>query len=165
MTDPDIIERLPGIMGERGADPVKFRRERDRIRKREERKRLSPEQRNRECERKREARKRQTPDQLEREKQREKTRCRKKLRPFMAVDGEGGGTDELGRQNYFLMCAAGQTPGEEYLNHREGKPLSVRDCLEFILSLPAEPILVGYGVDTMRHRYCAAFSRQHSVKY
>ena len=64
----------------------------------------------------------------------------------MAVDGEGGGTDDLGRQNYFLMVASGQTSGEEYMLHREGKPLSTRDCLEFILSLPADPILVGYGV-------------------
>ena len=65
-------------------------------------------------------------------------RNRAKLRPFMAIDGEGGGTDELGRQNYLLMVASGQTAGEEYILHREGKPLSTRDCLEFILSLPAE---------------------------
>ena len=68
-----------------------------------------------------------------------------KLKPFMAIDGEGGGTDELGRQNYFLMVASGQTAGEEYILHREGKPLSTRDCLEFILSLPADRKLVGYG--------------------
>jgi DNA polymerase type B, organellar and viral len=68
------------------------------------------------------------------------------LKPFLAIDGEGGGTDELGRQNYFLMVASGQTSGEEYILHRQGKPLSTRDCLEFILSLPADRKLVGYGV-------------------
>ena len=63
----------------------------------------------------------------------------------MAIDGEGGGTDHLGRQNYLLMVASGQIAGEEQVLHRDGKALSIRDCLEFILSLPAEPILVGFG--------------------
>ena len=63
----------------------------------------------------------------------------------MAVDGEGGGTDELGRQNYFLMVASGQATGEEYILHRDGNPLSIRCCLEFILSLPADHILTGFG--------------------
>jgi DNA polymerase type B, organellar and viral len=79
-------------------------------------------------------------------KNREGRRNRAKVRPFMAVDGEGGGTDALGRQNYFLMVASGQTSGEEHVLHRQGKPLSTRDCLEFILSLPADHRLVGYGI-------------------
>ena len=91
------------------------------------------------------ARLRQTPEQREHEKEREGKRNRAKLRPFMAIDGEGGGTDALGRQNYFLMVASGQTSGEEHVLHRQGKPLSTRDCLEFILSLPADHRLVGYG--------------------
>ena len=33
----------------------------------------------------------------------------------------------------------------EYILHRDGNPLSIRDCLEFILSLPADHILVGFG--------------------
>ena len=105
-----------------------------------------PEEREHERERKRQARLRQTPEQREREKEREARRDRAKLKPFLAIDGEGGGTDELGRQNYFLMVASGQTSGEEYILHRQGKPLSTRDCLEFILSLPADRKLVGYGV-------------------
>jgi hypothetical protein len=61
----------------------------------------------------------------------------------MAIDGEGGGTDHLGRQNYLLMVAANSE--DEHVLHRRGEPLSTRDCLEFLLSLPARPILVGYG--------------------
>ena len=107
--------------------------ERERERKREARKQQTPEQREHEHERKRESRLQRTAEQREREKERNARRNRTKLRPFMAIDGEGGGTDELGRQNYFLMVASGQTPGEERILHREGKPLSTRDCLEFIL--------------------------------
>jgi hypothetical protein len=62
----------------------------------------------------------------------------------MAVDGEGGGTDALDRQNYLLMVAVNSEG--EYLLQRKGEPLSTCDCLEFLLSLPAEPILVGYGI-------------------
>ncbi len=85
-------------------------------------------------------------EQRDHERQREEKRCRRKLRPFWGVDGEGGGTDELGRQNYFLMCASGQTSEEEYMVHREGRPLSIRDCLDFILSLPPDKILVAFGL-------------------
>ncbi len=150
MADPEVDARIEGLIRARGTgyeQLVEQRRERERVRKRVWRKeRQTPGQRQCEGTRKQEARKQQTPEQREREKQRERSRDRKKLRPFLAVDGEGGGTDELGRQNYFLMCASGQTPGEEYLCHREGKPLSTRDGLEFILSLPAEPILVVFGL-------------------
>lgn len=37
------------------------------------------------------------------------------------------------------------TSGEECILHRNGEPLSVKDCLEFIVTLPADHILVGYG--------------------
>jgi hypothetical protein len=86
---------------------------------------------------------RQTPEQREREKERETKRCRRKEQPFLGIDGEGGGTDALGRQNYFLMVAA--NAGEEYVLHRRGKHLSTRDDLEFILSLPADRKLVAHG--------------------
>jgi hypothetical protein len=127
----DIASRIGEMIRARGAEYE--RRVRDR--------------RERERERKREARKHQTPEQREREKERQRRRSRIKLQPFMAIDGEGGGTDHLGRQNYLLMVASGKTPGGESVLHRDGNPLSVRDCLEFILSLPprAEAILVGYG--------------------
>jgi hypothetical protein len=124
---------------------VRERRERRRARKRQARKRQRTEQRESERRRKQEARAHQTPDQRQREKVREQRRCRTKERSFMAVDGEGGETDELGRQNYFLMVASSQTAGQEHVLHRQGQPLSVQDCLEFILSLPAEPVLIGFG--------------------
>jgi hypothetical protein len=127
-------------------DRVVFRRERERVRKRDARKRQTPEQLERARILKRAARKRQTSEQREHEKQREGRRCRRKLRPMWGIDGEGGGTDVLGRQNYLLMVASGQASGTECMLHREGQPLSTRDCLEFILSLPSDPILVGYGV-------------------
>jgi hypothetical protein len=127
----------------------KFDRERDSVRKREARKRQTPEQRKLDRERnsvrKREARKRQTPEQRERDKERERARSRKKVRPFWGVDGEGCGTDKLGRQHYTLMIASREVAGAERILHRKGKPLSVKECLEFILSLPAEPILVAFG--------------------
>jgi hypothetical protein len=148
MSDPSIKASVQESISARGVARERFaerRRERDRIRKREARKRQTPEQREHESERKREARKRQTPEQRQHEKEREGKRNRVKLKPFLAIDGEGGGTDALGRQNYFLMVASGQTPGEQYVLHRQGKPLSTRDCLEFILSLPADRKLVAYG--------------------
>jgi hypothetical protein len=159
----DITSRIGEMIRARGAEyerQVQNQHERELERKREARKRQTPEQRDRERarkqqvrkhqtpeqrERKREARKHQTTEQREREKERERRRSRKKLRPFMAIDGEGGGIDHLDCQNYLLMVASGETAGDERILHRDGKPLSVRDCLEFILSLPAEPILVGYG--------------------
>lgn len=120
-------------------------RERHRIRQQDARKRQTLEQR--ECHRIRqqEARKRQTPEQRKREEERQRSRSRQKQRPFMPIDGEGGGTDYLGRQHYLLMVASGQTAGEEFIRHRDGKPLSAKDCLEFIVSLPKEPIIIGYG--------------------
>jgi hypothetical protein len=119
--------------------------ERERERKREARKRQTLEQRDHEHERKRQARLQRTAEQREREKERNARRNRTKLRPFMAIDGEGGGTDALGRQNYLLMVASGSTAGEERILRRDGKSLSTRDCLEFILSLPADHRLLGYG--------------------
>jgi hypothetical protein len=149
MSDPTNNARVEACIRARDPDHerrVEHRRAVDRLRKREARKNQTAEQREYERVRKRKARLRQTPDQREREKEREARRCRRKKRPFMAIDGEGGGTDNLGRQNYFLIIGSGQTSGEDYILHRQGKPLSTRDCLEFILSLPADPILVGYGV-------------------
>lgn len=58
--------------------------------------------------------------------------------PFIGVDGEGGGTDDIGRQNFLLLCAGDM----ELFN--DNKPLSTVDCLEFILAQPADAILVGY---------------------
>ena len=149
MSDPSSDERAEEYIRARGPvyqRLVEQRREHERMRKRKARKRQTTEEREHERERKRQARLRQTPEQREREKEREGRRDRAKLKPFLAIDGEGGGTDELGRQNYFLMVASGQTSGEEYVLQRQGKPLSTRDCLEFILSLPADRKLVGYGV-------------------
>jgi hypothetical protein len=120
-------------------------RECERVRKREARMRRAPNQRESERMRKREARMRQTPEQREREKEREARRCRRKEQPFLAIDGEGGGTDAFGRQHYLLMIASGTAPQEKYMLHRDGKPLSTRDCLEFILSLPPKRKIVGYG--------------------
>jgi DNA polymerase type B, organellar and viral len=147
--DPGIDERAEEYIRAHGLEYerlVEHRCEVERARKREARKRQTPEQQEQESARKREARLRQTPEQREREKGREGRRERAKLKPFLAIDGEGGGTDALGRQNYLLMVASGNTPGEERILHRDGKPLTTRDCLEFILSLPADRKLVAYGV-------------------
>lgn len=153
MLDPDVASRIDQLIQARGRDYARLvedRRERERNRRREARKQQTPAQgartRERERVRRREARQRQTAEQREREKQREQNRDRRKIRPFMAIDGEGGGTDHLDRQNYLLMVASGAMPGDERVRHRNGKPLSVLECLDFILSLPAKPILVGFGI-------------------
>jgi len=57
-------------------------------------------------------------------------------RPFIVVDGEGGGKDELGRQNYLLMGAAG-IDGTYYQLFEDNRPLTTRECLEFVLALPS----------------------------
>jgi hypothetical protein len=43
------------------------------------------------------------------------------------------------------MMAANASEAEFMLS-RQGQALATRDCLEFLLSLPPEPILVGYGI-------------------
>lgn len=147
MRDPDFTRRFNEFIHARGADYEQLiadRRERRRQQKRDARKLQTTEQRNRERLRKQDERKRSTPEQHAHEQQREQRRERK-ARPFMAIDGEGGGTDALGRQNYLLMVASCPVTGVEHVRHRDGVPLSTRDCFEFILSLPANCILVGYG--------------------
>ena len=115
-------------------------RERQRQRKRKARKQQTPEQRERERERerarKREARLHQTPEQREREKERGRARDRKKLRPFMGIDGEGGGTDDLGRQNYLLMVASGTETGEERILQRDGGLYLLRIASNFSCHFP-----------------------------
>lgn len=59
-------------------------------------------------------------------------------KPFMGVDGEGGGTDEYGRQNFLLFRAGNR----ELFN--DNNPLRTLDLLNFICSLPSDVILVGY---------------------
>jgi hypothetical protein len=143
ITDPEAAGRIADMTKSRGADyarTVEARRERERARKQEARQRQTPEQRERERKRKHKARAIQTPEQ--RQEERERRQSRKTPRPFMPIDGEGGGTDFEGRQNYILMVAANSK--ETHVCHQGGQHLATRDCFEFLLSLPAEPILVGY---------------------
>ncbi len=143
MIDPEVAGRIVDMTQARGAEYeriVETRRQRERTRKQEARRRQTPEQCERERGRKHKARTIQTPEQ--RAQERERRQSRKTPRPFMAVDGEGGGADYEGRQNYFLMVAANSE--EIHVCHRDGEHLTTRACLEFLLSLPAEPILVGY---------------------
>ena len=122
-----VRERIKAL-GPEYALEVEARREQERRRKRDARQRQTPEQFGRERERKREA------------------RANGELRPFLAIDGEGGGTDYLGRQHYLLMVAADASGETKHIRHNKGKALSIVDCFEFLLSLPKEPILVGYGI-------------------
>jgi hypothetical protein len=143
MIDPEVANRIADMAKARGDDyerSLAARRERERARKREARRRQTPEQLERERNRKHEARAIETTEQ--REQQRERRQSRKTVLPFMGIDGEGGGTDYEGRQNYLLMVAANSE--ETHVCHRDGERLIARDCIESMLSLPAEPILVGY---------------------
>src|SRR5438105_734862 len=82
-------------------------------------------QRARESARKRKERRQQTPKQIERARERQRqARARQPLRPFLAMDGEGGGTDDLGRQLYLMMVAADALGEEERILHRNGGPLT-----------------------------------------
>jgi hypothetical protein len=69
-----------------------------------------------------------------------KKRAAQPPRPIWGVDGEGGGTDDEGRQNYILLRA-----GKRML-HRDGAHLTTVDCFEFLLRLPREAILVGFSI-------------------
>lgn len=60
-------------------------------------------------------------------------------RPFLGIDGEGAGTDDKGRQLYRFIRAE-----KKILRADAGETIATVDALEFLLSLPAEPILVGY---------------------
>lgn len=59
---------------------------------------------------------------------------------FLAIDGEGGTVG--GEHAYTLLVAA----GKEYNNHVDngGQPLSTRQCLDFILSLPQRRKLISF---------------------
>jgi len=150
------------------------RREQNRVLKREARQRMTPEQREqqrasdrerkktarlnatleqrarereRECNRPRRCRlpRKLNPEQRERRREKARQRSRNRLHPFWGVDGEGAGTDDKGRQPYIFLAASGPGADEHRIVHRDGAALSVRDCLEFLLSLPPEPILVGFA--------------------
>lgn len=62
----------------------------------------------------------------------------KRWKPFLGCDGEGGGTDQHGRQNFLLLRI-----GHDEL-FGDNEPLSTVGCLETILAAPADAILVGY---------------------
>jgi hypothetical protein len=64
-------------------------------------------------------------------------RVRKCDMPFSGVDGEGGGVDELGRQNFLLLRAGDR---ELYT----GKHLSTNECLEFLCGIDPDKISVGF---------------------
>src|SRR5947207_585504 len=64
------------------------------------------------------------------------------LRRFIALDGEGAGTDDLGRQNYQLL-RAGDSSGR-FSRGVSAPRLSTFDCLDFILALPSDAILIGF---------------------
>lgn len=61
-------------------------------------------------------------------------------RPFQGIDGEGAGIDASGRQIYRLLVA-----GDAILNNPAG--ISTVEALEFLLSRPRRPIMVGYYFD------------------
>jgi len=67
-------------------------------------------------------------------------------RPFIAVDGEGAGTNEHGQQNYLLMRARGLDDSTRRSLFKDNRPLTSAECLEFILSLPRDAELVGFGI-------------------
>jgi hypothetical protein len=55
-------------------------------------------------------------------------------RRIIAIDGEGWGVDEHGRQNYMLMVAADEHGWSDHLY--TGKRLTTDECLSFMWNLP-----------------------------
>jgi DNA-directed RNA polymerase subunit RPC12/RpoP len=66
--------------------------------------------------------------------------------PFLAIDGEGGGVNEYGQQNYLLLTAWEET-GEPHVLFKDNERLTTIDCLEFIVSLPKRKNIVGFHFD------------------
>lgn len=60
------------------------------------------------------------------------------FRPFVGVDGEGGGRDRKGRQHYWLLRMGGR-------QLFTGRPLRTIECLSFICAAPANAIYVAFG--------------------
>jgi hypothetical protein len=160
------------------------RRERERLR--DARRRQTPERREKERRRKKErlrkaaARVPRTPEQRERDRlgkaaaraawtparrERERTArlARTKKRPFLAVDGEGAGRDAAGRQPYRLMRSANDAM-DFALRSGDGRSLPVRDCLEFLLSLPARPILVGFAIGYDANQIIRGITKAETLK-
>jgi DNA polymerase type B, organellar and viral len=81
------------------------------------------------------------PSQARQDAKRRYKRARRaawRSRPFCGCDGEGAGTDELGRQLYMLFR----------MGDRElftGEPLTTRQILRFICDHPPDQILVGFA--------------------
>jgi hypothetical protein len=79
--------------------------------------------------------------------------------PIMAIDGEGGGVDELGRQHYRLMYASAIDGLAPCLYH-DNDPLTTKDCLDFILGLPKEYLLVAFGFNYDVTQICRQLPRE-----
>ena len=77
---------------------------------------------------------------------------------FVGVDGEGAGTDTLGRQCYRLLRA-----GRREL-WQGGRPLPTRDCLEFLLAAPAGALLVGFCFTYDVTQILADLGEEHRAK-
>lgn len=85
--------------------------------------------------------------------------------PFVAVDGEGGGKDRLGRQQYKLLRA-----GDAML-FDDDKDLTTFECLAFLVSLDPGVIYVAYYFDydvTMILRHASSKQRErilHPIRF
>jgi hypothetical protein len=78
--------------------------------------------------------------------------------PIMALDGEGGGVDELGRQHYRLMCASA-IDGPAHILYRDNVPLTTKECLDFILKLPKDYLLAAFGFNYDVTQICRQLPR------
>lgn len=127
--DPDVAAArataLLAALGPEQAAITEARRELARVRMKKLRQQQTPEEFGHEAERKR------------------KARASKPPLPFMAIDGEGGGKDAFGRQDYNLMLAVSP---DEQLVLNTGHRLTTIDCFKFILDLPKNVIPVAFGL-------------------
>lgn len=81
--------------------------------------------------------------------------------PFCAVDGEGGGTDDLSRQRYLLLRAGDQ------LLFNANQDLRTEQLLSFLCDLPNDRIYVAYYFDydvTMILRHATSEQRDRILK-
>jgi hypothetical protein len=67
-----------------------------------------------------------------------RVRSNSRSRPFVGCDGEGSGTDEIGRQHYMLFRIGD-------LELYTGEPLRTVECLDLICQAPKDAVLVGFS--------------------
>lgn len=96
---------------------------------------------------------------------RQRSRKQQTRLPFCAVDGEGGGTDDKGRQRYLLLRAG--SADDAPLLFDGNRDLRTAECLDFLSLLPKDAIYVAFYFDydvTMILRHATPNQRERLLR-